>query len=255
MKQNALKIDQLSVNYGATPALWDISLTVPQKQLVGIIGPNGAGKSTLVKTALGLLKPLSGKITFFDQPLHQIKRKIAYIPQKESVDWNFPLTVRELIIMGRFGKIGLCRRPRHADWEAAEMYINKLDLSSVADRQIGQLSGGQQQKAFVARALMQDADVYFFDEPFIGIDLGSRATIIHALKKLREDGKTLFIIHHELSDVDILFDWIILLNIRLIACGPKKETFTPENLNAAYGKNYALFDEALKLSLQKKRGF
>ncbi|MBS4164432.1 Manganese transport system ATP-binding protein MntB [Candidatus Protochlamydia amoebophila] len=250
----ALQVTQMSVNYGKTSALWDISLKIPQGMLVGIVGPNGAGKSTLIKAMLGLIQPISGHVEFFGQPLKQVRQRIAYVPQKESVDWDFPVTVKELVLMGRYGRLGLWRRPREADRIAAEHYLNIVGMSAYADRQISQLSGGQQQRVFLARALLQEADIYFMDEPFAGVDLTTETVIIQLLQQLRLKGKTVFVVHHDLSTVESYFNWVIMLNVRLITCGPVEDVFIPQNLHATYGKSYALFDEALKLSLQKQTG-
>jgi manganese/zinc/iron transport system ATP- binding protein len=247
-----LQVSELSVNYEKTPVLWDISFSIPAGKLVGIIGPNGAGKTTLVKAALGLIKPLSGKIDFFGCPLREVQERVAYVPQRESVDWEFPITVKDLVLMGRYGRLGLFRRPRPADVTATNHYLDLVGMSAYADRQISQLSGGQQQRIFLARALVQEADIYFMDEPFAGIDVGSEAVIVSLLKQLRDKGKTVFIVHHDLNTAESYFDWAILLNLRLIAYGEFKDVFTPENLNKTYGKSYVLFDEALKLSKQKQ---
>lgn len=251
---HALQINQISVNYGKTPALWDVSAAIPQGVLVGIIGPNGAGKSTLIKTVLGLVKPLSGKVEFFGKPLKEVRQKIAYVPQRESVDWDFPVTVLDLVLMGRYGKLGLLRRPRDADRSAALQYLEIVGMSAYVNRQISQLSGGQQQRVFLARALLQEADIYFMDEPFTGVDLATETILVQLLQQLRAKGKTVFVVHHDLNTVDQYFDWVMMMNVRIIAYGPSKDTFTPENLNATYGKSYALFDEALKLSQQKNAG-
>lgn len=250
----AFEAHQVSVNYGKIPVLWDISAKVPAGNVVGILGPNGAGKTTLIKTALGLIRPISGRIEFFSQPLSAVRQKIAYVPQRESVDWDYPITVRDLVLMGRYGRLGLFRWPRQADYSAVHEYLEMVGMEKFADRQISQLSGGQQQRVFLARALIQEADIYFMDEPFVGIDLATRAVIMDLLRKLRDKGKTVFVVHHELDDVESFFDWVILLNIRLVACGPTEHAFTTDTLNAAYGKSYALFDEALKLSQHKKSG-
>lgn len=250
----ALEVNQLSVNYDKTPVLWDISLKIPKGKLIAIIGPNGAGKSTFLKTALGLLQPISGKIEYFEKPLKMMRKHIAYVPQRESVDWDFPITVRDLVLMGRYGKLGLFQRPKKADRAAAERYLEMVGMLQFADRQISQLSGGQQQRVFIARALLQETDIYFLDEPFSGIDLASEHVIIEILKKLRDQGKTVFVVHHDLNTVEEYFDWGILLNMRLVAYGPIDEIFTAEQLNITYGKNFALFDEAMKLSQKKVKG-
>lgn len=250
----ALQVSQLSVNYDQSPVLWDISLAVPTGKLVGIIGPNGAGKSTLIKAVLGLVPPISGKVEFFGQSLADVRLRVAYVPQRESVDWDFPTTVRDLVLMGRYGRLGLFRWPRQADWAAVDHYLDTVGMSQYADRQISQLSGGQQQRAFIARALVQEADIYFMDEPFAGIDLASETVIMNILRQLRAKGKTVFVVHHDLNTIEDYFDWAILLNMRLVACGNVAEVFNPETLHATYGKSYALFDEALKLSQQRASG-
>lgn len=250
----ALSVDQLTVSYEKTPALWDISLQVPQAKLIGILGPNGAGKSTFLKALLGLVKPIAGKIAFFGEPLKVNQKKMAYIPQKEAIDWEFPITVRELVMMGRYGKLGLFKRPRKSDYEALDYYLDLVGLKNIQDRQISQLSGGQQQRTFLARALMQEAEIYFLDEPFAGIDAATETILIKLLKRLVEEGKTVFVVHHDLNKVEKIFDWVILLNLRLIAAGDLNSTFTLYNLKQAYGKNFALLDEATRLAQEKEAG-
>lgn len=250
----ALQVYQLTVNYDKTPVLWDLSLEIPSGIIVGVIGPNGAGKSTFIKTALGLIQPISGKIEFFGQSLKEVRRRIAYVPQRGSVDWDFPVTVRDLVLMGRYGSLGLFQWPRKADYAAADHALDIVGMSPYGERQISQLSGGQQQRVFIARALVQEADVYFMDEPFAGVDMATEAAIIKVLRELKDKGKTVFVVHHDLNTVEGYFDWIIMLNMRLIACGTVTEVFNADTLNTTYGKSYALFDEALKLSQQKTKG-
>lgn len=254
MSEAALAVSHLSVSYGDQPALWDVSMEVPSGNVVGIIGPNGAGKTTLLKSVLGLVENLSGNALFFGMPLKNARDKVAYVPQRESVDWDFPITVADLVLMGRYGKLGLFRHPRQADREAAVQMLALVGMEAYAKRQISQLSGGQQQRVYLARALMQQADIYFMDEPFSGIDLTTRQVIMDLLHRLKKKGKTIFVVHHELSSVESYFDWLVMLNIRLVANGPVAEVFTPEYLNLTYGKSYSLLDEALKLSQQKKTG-
>lgn len=250
----ALKVFQLSVNYDKTPVLWDLSFTVPQGKLVGIIGPNGAGKSTLIKTALGLVPPISGTVEFLNKPLKEVQKKVAYVPQRESVDWDFPITVRDLVLMGRYGRLGLFRWPGNADLKAVDHYLEVVGMSTYADRQISQLSGGQQQRSFIARALLQEADIYLMDEPFAAIDLATESIIMDVLRQIISQGKTVFVVHHDLNTVERYFDWVVMLNMRLVACGPVHTSFNSETLTDAYGKSFSLFDEALKLSLNKTSG-
>lgn len=251
---SALEVLHLSVNYDKTPVLWDISLSVPSGKLVGIIGPNGAGKSTFIKAAMGLITPLSGQVEFFGESLNTVRSRVAYVPQRESVDWDFPITVRDLVLMGRYGHLGLFRRPREADLAAANHYLELVGMSQFAHRQISQLSGGQQQRVFLARALLQEADIYFMDEPFAGIDHATENMLMHVLRQLKAKGKTVFVVHHDLNTVESYLDWVILLNMRLIASGPTSQVFNADSLNMTYGKSYSLLDEALRLSQLKKEG-
>lgn len=250
----ALLVEQLCVNYDKTPVLWDISLSVPKGNLVGIIGPNGAGKSTFIKTVLGLVEPLAGRVEFFGLPLKHFRGQVAYVPQRESVDWDFPITVRDLVLMGRYGRLGILRWPRQTDRDAADHYLDKVGMAAYAKRQISQLSGGQQQRVFIARALLQEAEVFFLDEPFSGIDMATEKVIMKLLHQLKLDGKTVFVVHHDLNTVEHYFDWLILLNMRLVAAGPTSEVYHPDTLYATFGKSYALFDEAFKLSQYRSKG-
>lgn len=250
----ALEIVQLTVNYDKTPVLWDLSLSVPRGKLVGIIGPNGAGKSTFIKTILGLVAPISGKVHLHGELLKKMLKKVAYVPQRESVDWDFPITVRDLVLMGCYGRLGILRWPKASDWKAADHYIEQLGLTQYAHRQISQLSGGQQQRTFIARALLQEAQIYFMDEPFAGIDHATESIIMNILRGLIAEGKTVFVVHHDLNTVEQYFDWIIMLNMRLIGSGPVKEIFNQKTLMQAYGKNFSLISEAFKISEQKSSG-
>lgn len=250
----ALWVNQLTVNYDRTPVLWDITLQIPQGSMVGIIGPNGAGKSTFLKTALGLLKPITGKVEFFGFPLEVSRSRVAYVPQRESVDWDFPITVFDLVLMGRYGQLGLFRQPREADRDAAWRMLELVGMEKYADRQIDQLSGGQRQRVFIARALMQEADIYLMDEPFAGVDLTTEKAMIDLFTKLKESGKTLLIVHHDLASVPNYFDWVIMLNLRLVACGKTDEVFHGENLEACYGKNHLILDEMSRRIKEKSLG-
>jgi len=244
---SAVEVEDLNINYGKRSILWNLSFKIPKGNLVGIIGPNGAGKSTFLKAALGLIKPLSGKVFLADQ-------KIAYVPQCDSVDWDFPITAKEVVLMGRFGKLGLFGRLKKADKEAAMAALEQVGMSAYAHTQISELSGGQQQRLFIARALMQTADLFLLDEPFAGVDLATEKAIMALLRKQKEMGKTILIVHHDLPTVPEYFDWVVLLNTRLVACGPVPTSFTRENLAKTFGKQEALFDEAVGLSAKSLSG-
>ncbi|MBI3900699.1 MAG: metal ABC transporter ATP-binding protein [Chlamydiia bacterium] len=240
----AIEAENLHVHLGKKVALWDVSFQIPKGLLVGVLGPNGAGKSTLFKSALGLIAPVSGKIEILGSTISKVRRRVAYVPQRESIDWDFPITAGDVVLMGRFGKIGLFGSPRKADMEAKEYAMQKLGVAHLDGKQIGELSGGQQQRLFIARALLQDADLLFLDEPFVGIDATTEKVIVDLLQELKNRGKTIFLIHHDLSQLERYFDWTLLLNTRLIACGPTATTATPDLLAKAFGKKEALFDEA-----------
>lgn len=239
------------MQYDQTVALWDISLQIPAGQLIAIVGQNGAGKSTFIKAILSLVKPISGHTLFFGKPWKKARSQIAYVPQRASVDWDFPITVRELVLMGRHGKTRFRFRPSKYDLEIADRQLEAVGMSNFGHRQISELSGGQQQRVFLARALAQEADIYFMDEPFVGVDHSTELILIGILKKLKEEGKTIFVVHHDLNSVESIFDWVILLNIRLIAAGPISSAFNSTTLHQAYGKNYTLLDEVLQLSQKK----
>ncbi|HPE85284.1 MAG TPA: metal ABC transporter ATP-binding protein [Chlamydiales bacterium] len=255
MGETVFKAQNLTVDYGQTSVLWDISFTIPQGKLVGVIGPNGAGKSTLLKTALGIVKPTAGQVRFFGQNFKDVREKVAYIPQRSSVDWDFPITVLEVVLMGRYGKLGWLKWPRQADKIAAMQALEMLEMDAFEGRQIDQLSGGQQQRVFLARALLQDAGIYLLDEPFAGVDLATEKAIMILLKKLKKQGKTLFVVHHDLNAVQEYFDWVVLLNTSLVACGETEQVFNQDNIARTYGQKGALLAEVTKLSKSKQEGF
>lgn len=240
IKAPALEVHDLTVAFDKKPVLWNIDLTIPQGKIVGIVGPNGAGKSTLIKSIMGLLPLSSGYSKLFDQPLNDVRSKISYVPQRESVDWDFPASVMDVVLMGRYSKLGLFKRPRKADRDAALDCLKKVGMEAFANRQISQLSGGQQQRTFLARALAQQAEVYFMDEPFAGVDAATEKTIITLLRDMAQSGKTVIVVHHDLQSVTSYFDWVIMLNTRLVASGPTEQTFTQENLQETYGGKLTL---------------
>lgn len=239
---DSVKIEDLTVAYDSKPVLWDIDLNIPKGNLMAIIGPNGAGKSTLIKAMLGLIKPVTGTIRFLDErgDIRSLKNRIGYVPQNGSVDWDFPATVQDVVLMGCYGKLGWIRRPRKSDIELTKQMLDKVGMLEYANRQISQLSGGQQQRVFLARALAQEADIYFMDEPFKGVDAQTEKAIIALLKELKNQRKTVVVVHHDLQTVAEYFDWVTLINLRVIASGPVEEVFHEENLKTTYHSSSSL---------------
>ena len=233
----AVEIHDLTVAYGAKPVLWDIDLSIPKGKLAAIIGPNGAGKTTLIKSMVNLIKPLSGGVHFQDVEIQKgkFKNKIAYVPQSGSVDWDFPATVLDVVMMGRYGHLGWFKRPGKTDKNMAIETLEQVGMKDYASRQISQLSGGQQQRVFLARALIQQAEIYFMDEPFKGVDAQTEKSIVILLKNLKEQGKTVIVVHHDLQTVSEYFDWVTLINLRIVANGPVEEVFNEKNIGIAYG--------------------
>lgn len=252
--KSAVKVEKLTVHYEKTPVLWEINFDIPQGILVGVIGPNGAGKSTLLKALLGLIKPIHGEITFFGRPYKEKQKQIAYVPQRTSVDWNFPINVLDVVLMGRYGRLGILKWAKKSDREAAQKALERVGMLGFAHRQISELSGGQQQRVFLARALLQEAEIYFMDEPFAGIDMATEKALVELLSSLKSEGKTLFIVHHDLTTVKSYFDWVILLNSCLIGCGAVEKVFTEENLKRTYGTSAYLLAETKKLAQTKSSG-
>jgi manganese/zinc/iron transport system ATP- binding protein len=239
----ALSVRDMTVAYRDKPVLWDIDLTVPQGVLMAIVGPNGAGKTTLIKAALGLVKPAAGQVWIFDKPYKEQRHLVGYVPQRGSVDWDFPTHVLDVVTMGLYGRLGWFRRPGRVERGKAMEALEKVGMHAYADRQISQLSGGQQQRVFLARALVQDAAVYFMDEPFQGVDATTERAIVNLLRELRTQGKTVIVVHHDLQTVPEYFDHVFLLNVRRIAAGPVQEVFTDENLRLTYGGRVAFINK------------
>ncbi|MEM1096728.1 MAG: metal ABC transporter ATP-binding protein [Bacteroidota bacterium] len=231
----ALSVRDLTVAYREKPVLWDIDLDVPQGVLMAIVGPNGAGKTTFIKAVLGLVKTAAGDVRMFDYPYTDQRSRIAYVPQRGSVDWDFPASVRDVVLMGLYGQLGWFKRPGKAERAQAMAALAQVGMDRLADRQISQLSGGQQQRVFLARALVQDADLYFMDEPFQGVDATTERAIIALLRDLRKRGKTVVVVHHDLQTVPEYFDHVMLLNVRRIASGPVDVVFTEDYLRTTYG--------------------
>lgn len=234
----AIKIDDLTVAYDYKPVLWDIDLKIPEGVLMAIVGPNGAGKSTLIKAILGIIKPIAGSVKIFGKPYKAQRAKVAYVPQKGTVDWDFPTTALDVVMMGTYGSLGWIKRPGQAQRKSALEALEKVGMLSFKNRQISQLSGGQQQRIFLARALVQNASIYFMDEPFQGVDATTERAIIKILKELRDAGKTLIVVHHDLQTVPEYFTWVTFLNVKGIASGPVKDIFNDDNLTKTYGINY-----------------
>jgi manganese/zinc/iron transport system ATP- binding protein len=241
-----LSVRDLTVAYHNQPVLWDVDLDVTEGHLIGIVGPNGAGKSTLLKAVLDLIPRASGQVLVYGQPYAQQRRLIAYVPQRESVDWDFPVNALDVVLMGRYSKMGWCLPsflfPKHR--AAALEALDRVGMADYARRQISELSGGQQQRVFLARALVQDAQVYLMDEPFAGVDAATEKAIVRILRELRGNGRTALVVHHDLQTVAEYFDEVVLLNMRIVASGPTRDVFTNDNLQKTYGGRLTLLDEA-----------
>lgn len=238
-----LAIHDLTVAYHRRPVVWDVDYNAPEQKLVAIIGPNGAGKSTLLKGCLGLVPTVSGEVRFFGRPYSEDRGRVAYVPQRTSVDWDFPVSALDVVTMGLYRKIGWFRWIGKRDRQQAMESLDRVGLADLAHRQISQLSGGQQQRVFLARALVQNADLYLMDEPFAGVDARTERAIVELLRTLRSQGKTALVVHHDLQTVAEYFDEVLLLNMRLIAAGPVETVFNEENLKRTYGGRLALLDQ------------
>lgn len=239
MTRKAIEVTDLTVAYKDKPVLWDVDMEVPSGILMAIVGPNGAGKTTMIKSILGLVKPAAGQVLVYGRPYAEQRHLVGYVPQRGSVDWDFPTSVLDVVMMGRYGALGWLKRPGAAERAAALDALEKVGMKAYAEQQISQLSGGQQQRVFLARALAQDAQLYFMDEPFQGVDATTERAIVTLLQELRTAGKTVVVVHHDLQTVPEYFDWVTMLNVRRIACGPVREVFTEQNLRKAYGGKIA----------------
>ena len=239
-----LTVHDLTVAYQRKPVVWDVELNIPEGKLVGIVGPNGAGKSTLIKACLDLIPKTSGWAHIYGKPYRENRHLVAYVPQRESVDWDFPVSALDVVAMGTYRRLGWLRRVGKKERAAAMEALEKVGIAHLAQRQISQLSGGQQQRVFLARALAQDARVYFIDEPFAAVDAATEQAIIALLKELRERGRTCLVVHHDLATVAEYFDWTVMLNMRVVAAGPTKDVFTDENLKKTYCGRLSLLDHA-----------
>ena len=235
-KPPALEVNDLTVAYRDKPVLWDIDLQVPTGVLMAVVGPNGAGKTTLIKSVMGLMQPAAGSVQVLGEPAgRQQVRRIGYVPQRTSVDWDFPTSVRDVVMMGRYNRGRLWRRTDRRDAERVAHALATVDMEDLAERQISELSGGQQQRVFLARALVQDAELYLMDEPFQGVDAVTEQSMVAVLRSLREQGRTVLAVHHDLRTASAYFDWVALLNVRLIASGPMATEFSECNLRETFG--------------------
>lgn len=239
----AIAVDNLTVAYGSNTVVYKVGFRTDRGRLVGVVGPNGAGKTTLIKALLGLVPARTGAVSFWKGPLRETRRWIAYVPQRSQIDWDFPINVLETVLLGTYPYLGLFRRPGRAERERAMACLEQVGMADYAHRQIGALSGGQQQRVFIARALAQDAELFFLDEPFIGIDVQSEQTIVRVLRTLRDAGKTALIVHHDLNKVPQYFDDVLLINKTLIGYGPVEEVFTRDKLVAAFASQLPLLQQ------------
>jgi manganese/zinc/iron transport system ATP- binding protein len=248
-----LSVRDLTVAWYRKPVIWDVGLDVTPGQLVGVVGPNGAGKSTFLKAIMDLVPRASGRIEIFGQSYKRSRHRVGYVPQRESVDWDFPVSVLDVVTMGLYGKIGWCMPVRRKHREAALQALERVGIGEFANRQISQLSGGQQQRTFLARALVQDADLYLMDEPFAAVDAATEKAIVQILREMKQAGKTAIVIHHDLHTVPEYFDSVVLLNMRVVASGPTDTVFTRDNLEKTYGGRLTLLDEATEAMRRRER--
>lgn len=239
-----VEVHDLTVSYDKKPVLWNIDVAIPEGQIIGIIGPNGAGKSTLIKAIMGLIPAESGWVKIYGETLARQRGLVGYVPQRESVDWDFPVTVRDVVLMGTYGRLGLFRRPGKAERLLADKCLDQVGMAGFAVRQIANLSGGQRQRVFLARALAQDSRIYLMDEPFVGVDAATESAIIDLLRNLKEQKRTLLVVHHDLQTAPDYFDSILMLNMRLVAFGPTSQVFTTEILQKTYGGRLTILSEA-----------
>lgn len=240
MKESAVSTQRLTLSYADVPVVEDVTFSIPTGTIVGIVGPNGAGKSTLLKALVGSMKPDHGEVSLFGKSVDEGRELLTYVPQRGEVDWDFPITAGEVVAQGCFQRLGLLGRFRSDDREAVKAAMEAVDIVDLADRQIGALSGGQKQRVFLARALAQGGELFIMDEPFAGVDAATESAIIEVLQHLRDEGKTVVVVHHDLMTVRDYFDHLVLLNRKLIASGPTGDVFTAENLRETYGGRIAI---------------
>lgn len=247
----SVETHNLTVIYDKKPAIWNIDFTLPTGKIIGIMGPNGSGKSTLLKAIMGIVEPNIGYSKLFDQELDKVRKRISYVPQRQSVDWDFPASVWDVVAMGRYATKGLFKRLDSNDKKIINESLEKVKMTSFSNRQISQLSGGQQQRVFLARALAQEADLYLMDEPFVGVDAATEQAIITLLKSMRDEGKTLLVVHHDLHTAQEYFEHLVLINSRLVAEGPTEDVFNQQNLTDTYGGTLTTLSKVANLLKEK----
>jgi len=254
-QHSPLSVQDLTVAYHRKPVLWEFDCTVPRGSLIAIVGPNGSGKTTLIKAVLDLVPKVSGEVLIFGKPYRKQRSQVGYVPQRESVDWDFPVNALDVVAMGLYRRIGWCRPVTRKYRQIALEALDRVGMADYAGRQISQLSGGQQQRVFLARALAQEAELYLMDEPFAAVDATTERAIVAILRDLRSAGKTALVVHHDLQTVEEYFDHVILMNMRLVAAGATQDVFTAENLRKTYGGKLSLLDQVgqrLKLGEEAK---
>ena len=254
MTTPALELHDVTVSYQKKPVLYGVDLQIPEGSLVGLVGPNGAGKSTLIRTVMGLLPLSGGWVKVFGQSFREARKRVGYVPQREEVDWDFPVNVMDVVLMGRYGRLGLLKRPRKEDHEKAREALDQVSMLPFANRQISNLSGGQQQRVFLARALAQESDFYLMDEPFAGVDAATERAIVTLLQDLKARGKTILVVHHDLTTAREYFDRLVLLNMRVVASGPVAEVFTAELLQRTYGGRLTLLSDVTSVLAKSESG-
>lgn len=234
---------EVTIAYHRKPVLWEVNLQIPPGKLVGLVGPNGAGKSTMLKAIMGLMPLLSGNVQIFGKPYAEVRERVAYVPQRESVDWDFPASVLDVVLMGFYGRIGWFGRITRQHQQQAMEALERVGMAEFAQRQISQLSGGQQQRTFLARALIQPADLFLLDEPFAAVDASTEQALVNIMRALQQAGKTIIVVHHDLHTVPEYFDYLVLLNMRVVAAGPMESTFHQENLQKTYGGKLTILEQ------------
>ncbi len=244
---SAITVKNLTISYHKKPAIKGINLSIEQGNVIGIIGPNGAGKSTLLKGILGLLPFDSGDVKIFGRDISELRKRISYIPQREQFDWDFPINVEDVVMMGRYAHLPVIGFPKTQDKEIVEQVLQKVGMNKYSDRQIRNLSGGQQQRIFLARALAQQSDIYFLDEPFVGVDAKTEQAIFNLMKELKDEGKTILVVHHDLGKVLEYFDKLIMINQTLVAYGDAKKIFTTDIIHKTYGGRLTILQKTEEL--------